>query len=65
MRTLASILGSLLLFLSAASAEAQSTTVVIAEVYGGGGNAGAIYLNVMEKNRVQWKRKATGEEFHL
>lgn len=26
---------------------------------------GAIYLNVMEKNRVQWKRKATGEEFQL
>ncbi len=26
---------------------------------------GAIYLNVMEKNRVQWKRKRTGEEFQL
>jgi NAD-dependent dihydropyrimidine dehydrogenase PreA subunit len=26
---------------------------------------GAIYLNVMEKNRVEWKRKKTGEEFQL
>ena len=26
---------------------------------------GAIYLNVMDKNHVQWKRKATGEDFQL
>jgi NAD-dependent dihydropyrimidine dehydrogenase PreA subunit len=26
---------------------------------------GAIRWNVMPKNRVHWKRKATGEDFHL
>ena len=26
---------------------------------------GAIRLNVMPKNRVRWKRKATGEDFYL
>ena len=26
---------------------------------------GAIYMNPMPKNRVHWKRKETGEDFHL
>jgi uncharacterized protein len=39
------ILAGLLIGLQAGSAQAVSTSIVISQIYGGGGNTGAVYTN--------------------